>query len=57
MKDRKQCPKCLGEKVEFDPELDDVIECKLCKGGGKVNRNVYYDPIEDIVNDEYWKLD
>jgi DnaJ-class molecular chaperone len=47
MKNKKKCPKCFGEGREYNPKIEDVEQCTLCKGEGKVDKSIYYEPIND----------
>lgn len=51
-----ECPNCLGTGLEYDPETDSEIKCKICKGKGRVKEE-YKDsynpsPFEELNYEE-----
>lgn len=48
------CPHCLGTGEEYDPNLDNNIECTFCKNEKYVTEDKYmdYEPIKNTWLDE-----
>ena len=50
MYDENTCPQCIGTGELYDKKIDNIKDCHICKGSGKVNSVIYssyYD--EDVV--------
>jgi len=48
-----ECPKCLGTGDVYNALEDNMISCSLCKGNGKVKKEValnYNAVLDDLKN-------